>query len=416
MRSRISARIVLLGVLLCVASLNGAAQNAAPSDITAEVILKGLAEKQGEALHECITFLYNRSDQLKLTNREIDRVVDRLLAIRASDPYHKMVTGKGQMISSFPNREAAVPCIFRFRFLKIANSLRTLPMEQRVARIVDGIEHPPAGLGSETTTCFSEELVRAGKDAVPLIVQHKPEQAYHRMAVVDALARLGDPRAVDYVTEVLATKGDSYRFARPGAARALAQFKDQKAVRALIGALQDETWEAIDRHMPQVSSPRDKPYVGRYYSVQHAAAQSLTSLTGKEWGFLYNEDYQTWAAWLHSDHPETFAPAAVARTDRDVARLIELMFHRYMSGRPNPWQLQNTQNTPDAVRGLATELKDLGPRVVPVLEGQYQARVQETPLWKGELQEWTRRLLLGLDFPEATRAANRLADASREKQ
>jgi len=76
-----------------------------------------------------------------------------------------------------------------------------------------------------------------------------------------------------------------------------------------------------------------------------------------------------------------------------------------MSARPNPWQPQNVLEIPEGVRSLSRDLKQLGPRVVPLLVNEYHARVTETPLWHDELRKWTKGLLQGLDWNEATDAA-----------
>ncbi len=416
MRTIVSLTIILLGAICSAAGVQTETQTGYPTNLTAQAILKTLIDKQGEDLHEFITFLDYKFDKSNLTDREIDRIIESLRTIQESDSYQKWVLTKGGIDKNkvFPNRGAAQQCIFRFRFQKIANSLRQLPMEERVKRIIDGIEHPPTDLGYETTGCFSTELVRAGKEAVPFIIQHKPGQPYHRRAVVTALAQLNDPASIDYIIEVMKTKDDSYRFERPIAARALAKFNTKRVIEALVDALRDQTFIPVDRHLPQMESPAHKPYIGRYYSVQHAAAQSLTELTKKDWGLLYNEDYKTWSSWLKSDKPDVFSPADVRRSEIEVEKLIEYMFHRRMSGRPNPWQPQNVLEKAEVIRSLSTDLKQLGPRVVPLTVDEYHARIKATPLWKNELRQWTRDLLLSLDWKEAKEAAGSLTDSQQD--
>ncbi len=381
-------------------------------NITGEAVLNGLSEKQGEDLLQFIIFLHRKFESSKLTDPEIDSIIDRLLKIQATDPYQKEVTPfKSGKSIRFPNRDETHACLFHFRFEKIANSFRKLPIEERVNRIMDCLEHPPAIMNYDTTSSFWEELVRAGKEAVPFIVQHKPKTPNASRAVVIALTKLADPKGIDCIVEVLKTKGESFRFERPIAAEALGTFKDMKAVPSLVGALQDETMQMIDRDLPQRPTAGHKPYMSRYYSVQAKAAESLTKLTGKTWGFLYNEDYDTWSAWLHSDHQDTFRPAAVPRSDKEAAKLVEYMFHRYMSARPNPWQSVNALETEDGVRGLSADLKQLGARVVPLVVEECHARIRDTPIWKDKLEKWTAILLLTLDWPEAKKAAEGLANS-----
>lgn len=403
--------VLSLGALRCPPQLQAQAPNLAGTNLTGSAILSGLKAKQGEELHGLIVFLDANCDKLRLTDQEIDPIIEQLLAIQKTDPYQKTVEAfkdpTRREVTVFPNRGATDQCIFRFQFQKVRNALRRLPLDERVDKIIEGIEHPPKGFHFETVGSFEEELIRAGHDAVPFIVQHKPKESYHRRAVVGALAAIGDPRGIDYIIEVLNTPDDAFRFERPIAAKALAKFKDPRVVPALVKALQDETREDIDRHLPQVESPNHKPYIGRYYSVQHAAAQSLTELSGKDWGLLYNEDHRTWSSWRHSDHPDSFNPGRVERSDQETAKLIEYMFHRRMSARPNPWQPQNMLETPDGVRRLTADLKPLGTRVVPLVVDEYHARIKETPLWQDELRKWTRELLTALDWNNAKEAAQR---------
>jgi hypothetical protein len=170
MRALGSVIAILLAVVWSGARLEAGSQKDYGADLTAEVILKGLTEKQGEDLHEFITFLDYTFDKSNLTDQEIDQIVARLLVIQASDPFEKLAEGKGGTGMVFPNRAATAECIFRFRFQKIANSLLKLPIQERVSRILDGIDHPPKGLGYDTGGSFSAELVRAGREAVPFMI------------------------------------------------------------------------------------------------------------------------------------------------------------------------------------------------------------------------------------------------------
>ena len=412
MKTLASFVAVLLGVICSAATFGATVPTEYNPNITGEAVLNGLSEKQGEDLLGFIIFLHRKFESSKLTDQEIDSIIDRLLKIEASDPYQKKTAsfkGNGETVR-FPNRGESHGCLFHFRFEKIANSFRKLPIAERINRIMDGIEHPPKIMNYSTTMAFRQELVSAGREAVPFIVQHEPVEPYHRRAVVTALEELADPRGIDYIVEVLQEKRDSFRLERPIAAEALGTFKDQTAVPSLVGALQDETMQMIDRDLPQVPTAGHKPYMSRYYSVQAKAAESLTKLTGKAWGFLYNEDYDTWSAWLHSDHQDTFKPAAVPRSDKEAAKLMEYMFHRYMSARPNPWQPENALETGDGVRGLSADLNQLGARVVPLIVEECHARIREMPIWKDKLEKWTAILLLTLDWPEAKNAAEGLAN------
>jgi len=407
MKSLLAHVALFMGAICCPLQLQAQPQIPSGTNFTGSAILNGLKAKQGEELHDFISFLDGRFDKSHLTDQEIDPIIEQLLVIQKSDPYQKTVEAfkdpLRRQVEIFPNRVATEECIHRLQLQKVANALRQLPLDQRVDKIIEGMHQ------SFQNDFFVGELVRAGKDAVPFIVQHKPKESYSR-PVVDALASIGDPRGIDYIIEVLNTPGDLFRMERPIAAKALANFNDKKVVSALVGALQDQTHEDIDRHLPQMYTPGHKAYIGRYFSVQHAAAESLTKITGKDWGLIYNEDYRTWSSWLRSEHPDTFTPVLVERSAPETAKLIEYMFHRYMSARPNPWQPQNTLQTPDGVGNLTTGLRQLGTGVVPLIVNEYRARVKESPLWDDELRKWTTELLQTLDWNEAREAVRTLTN------
>ncbi|MBI3987627.1 MAG: HEAT repeat domain-containing protein [Lentisphaerae bacterium] len=386
----------------------GQKENSTP--LSFEAILQGLNSKQGEELKEFIVHLDYAYDKSLLTDSENDRIIERLLAIQNTDPYREILAVKRGRVTTFPNRDVARPCVFRFQWQNTVNRLRRLPLEQRVAGIMEDIAHPPTNFAYGTTACYSKELAAAGSNAVPFILRFKPKEPYARRAIINALAAIGDPRAADYIIEVLKIQDDAFRSERPIAASSLAQFDGKKVIQALIEALKDETCEALDRgrsaqqhSMPHISR------VGRYYSVQHAASQSLTRLTGNDWGLLFNEDYRTWSAWAKFSHRGRFKPAEVRRSTEETAMLIEKMFHRYMSARPNPWQSQNDMDTDEALCGLAEDLKQFGETVVSLLVTECGTRIGESPEWTDVLAPWTCRLLLQLQQPDAHRAASELA-------
>ena len=93
----------------------------------------------------------------------------------------------------------------------------------------------------------------------------------------------------------------------------------------------------------------------------------------------------------------TVAPSTLIRSDQEIAKLVESMFHRYMSARPNSWQPQNLLGSEDGIRNLAMNLKQLGPRVVPLIANEYHARIKETPIWSEELRNWTSEILRALN-------------------
>ena len=402
-----------LAFLFLVSAASFAAEKPEPTkNLSGEAILNRLKEKQGEALHEFIMSVEHDLEypDLNLTDPDIDRIVERLTLIEETDPYQKEVESKGGRLTVFPNRHAARDSIYRFKSEKIANSLRQLPVGPRVARIADELEHPrDYKFGYDPRGIFVRELRRTGQEGVPFMVECKSADPRVRGTFAITLGEIGDPRGVDYIIAVMQSSKGPYVTSTGYEVRALAKFEGKKVVSALVDALQDNRFVDVDRRMPpQMPPPGYKPYMGRCFGVQLDAAQTLTTVTKKNWGLLYNEDYQTWRAWLDADHPDAFSPAAVKRTDKELADLVEMLFHRYMSARPNPWQPQNDLATEEGLKELSAALKQFGPGVVPLLTEECRARICATPLWKKELNEWTKKLLLGLDMPEARKAAERL--------
>ena len=398
-------------ILLLSMSLNIWADN---SNLTADAILTGLKERQEEDLTKFITFLDYDCNKSLLTDREINVIVKQLKIIQDTDPYQKMIDTKGGKTNLFPNRHVSRQCMFKFQFQTISNSLRKLPVEQRVSKIMDGIIHPQDIYGYSTYGNYASELGKCGKEAVPFIIQYKPKESYYCRAIVGALAGIVDVRGLDYVIEVLNNKEDSFSLERPICASALKSFygidseTDKRIIRILAEALKDETYENIDRHMPQQYYQGHKPYIGRYYTVKEEASKSLSAITGKNWGLLFNDDYAAWSAWFASEDQDTFSPATLKRSDKDIAKLIEYMFHRYMSARPNPWQPQNILEEKEGIAGLSRDLKALGEKVVPLIIKEYQARITETPLWRKELMQWTKQLLISLDWKDSKKLAEKL--------
>jgi hypothetical protein len=368
------------------------------TNLTGAAILEGLTEKQGVDLYAFIKLCYI-VDKPHLSDQEIDRIVERLLIIQSHDAYQRKVPAKvpSGTVDGFVNRGAAADCVYKFRFQKLANALRREPMPERVRMIIHHLDHPPIE-GCSTRYWFTDELVRAGSNAVPYMIQYKPCRYY----LVDPLAELGDPRGIDYLIELLKTQHDIY------AAGALVKFNDKKVIPALLEALRDDKFEGVYREAPVEVEKHGKPYLGRFYRVQQTAAECLSKVTGKNWGLVYNEDYITWEAWLRAGRPDGFKPGEVSRTDKDVARLVEYLFHRYMSGRPNSWQPQNSFMNQGATGALAADLKQLGIRVVPAITNECRIRIKESPLWKDELGNWTKSLLVAFEWPEATRASESL--------
>jgi HEAT repeat protein len=118
----------------------------------------------------------------------------------------------------------------------------------------------------------------------PLINALKDDDIGVRWRVVEALGKLGDPKAVDPLTNALK---DENKYMRQGAAEALGKIGDPKAVDALINALKDEEW-----------------------FMRHRAAEALGKIgwkpkdnEEKAWYLVANRDYESLKLGKHSVDP-----------------------------------------------------------------------------------------------------------------
>ena len=380
---------------------------------TGSQIVRELNAKQDRELNHYITAVGSKVDELELTNDELDAIIAQLTVIQNTDPYQQQVAGfkgdKNRSRTKFPNRDTAKSYVARFKFQKLANELRKLPMEERVNTIVAGIKQPPGEGKLASVYAYTKELLRTGKEAVPFIVQHQFQESYHRQEIIKLLATLGDPQGIDYIIEILQTPGDEFARDRPVAAEALANFRAGRVVVALVQALQDDTTVIGNRFQPQISRPGDKNYLAHSFPVRQAAAQSLSQITGKDWGLLFNEDHLTWVSWLNAQDRARFTPADVKRSEEQLEALITALFHAYMSGRfPNHSFPRNALASEEGIQALADDLNQLGPAVVPLIVKEYQAHLAETPDWHDMLQAWTKNILLAMDREDAQKAAETL--------
>ncbi len=396
-------RIILatLSIILVVVLFPAKARKEDGSEtLSGDSILWNLAQKQDEDLNKFISFLSRNFHKLHLSEGEIDCVIEKLREIQQSDPYQIEASGKGGKGIRHPNKALAGQCIPRIEFLKTANQLRVLPLEERVGKIIEGLDAHPFGY-------YGGELSVLGKEAVPFIIQHRPKQPYACRVLIQILIEFGDPKAIPFINDVLETKDEGFSHARPVAAKALGNFDGDAVIGALISALKDTTCQDIDRHLPQaIPTPKThKPYIGKYYSVQHAASQSLSKITGHDWGWVYNEDYKTWLAWFEKANDESFSPRTIERTDKEIRALIEHLFDRYMSARPNPWQPQNDLATFEGIKSISEDLEILGASVASILLQECDTRISRYPVWSKELQAWTKKLLFSLQNNETSQSA-----------
>ena len=372
-------------------------------------ILEQLKSKQFGDLNYYLMYVDRNLD--KLNEEELDAIIAQLSVIEASDPYYMEnpnYQGNSDFMGMYPNREMAKHPLLRFKFHKIAGELRKLPLEERVNKIIAGLQQQP-GKKLDFTSSYARELELTGKEAVPLIVQHQFKESRARQAIMGVLDSLGDPRGIDYIVDILHTPGDDFAQDRLAAAYSLSKFSDQRAVVALIQALKDDTSKTGHRFEFEYPRPKDKIYLARYFPVRQRAAESLSKITGKDWGLLFNEDHATWFAWLNAQDQDTFTPVRVKRAEKERQELITALFHAYMSGRPLfSSYSQNTLASEEGIQALADDLNQLGPSVVPLIVQEYHARMVETPNWHRMLRSWTRKLLLAMDREDAKQAAQDL--------
>ncbi|HUW81943.1 MAG TPA: HEAT repeat domain-containing protein [Phycisphaerae bacterium] len=415
-------RFIQLASAIAVATipLPAFADVASTERLTYQAIMDGLHQKSGEELFAFLERVIVGTRNAQISIEQIDSIITQMRRIQQHDDYQRLVDGKkGSRRVLQPNRGAARRAIFRLQIAKVAKQLARLPMEHRVSELVNRIQHPPVIEGYGSDVQFAAELAALGTEAVPFIVLHKPAAPYPRRLIVGALAKIGDPRGLDYIIEVLQDPRDSYRLERPEAAIALGSFDEKRAVSALIESLKDVTVQTIGRnsHAQQPSPTTQKPHYAVYYEVQHRASQSLTKITGYNWGPLYNEDYKTWHNWDEGGQQKNFRPNEVPRSDAELNDLVEKLFHRYMSARPNPWQPYNALAKDGGVPSweggqqyewLVADLRAVGPCVVPLLTDQYEARVAATPVWEEKLRTWVGQILRDLDWPQSLQAAQSL--------
>lgn len=382
--------------------------------LSATEIVQALRSWRDKNLNELIYALEKRAHSRTFTNDEIDPMIEELVRIERDDPYQvEARESKSPRPSAttrlfYANRVAAARAIVPLEFHKIVNNVRMLPMQERVVALIEHIEQRTIIHGSDVSAWFENELVDAGPDAVPFIVAHEPRIPAFRRTYVSVLGRIGDQWAIDYIVRVLADREGSDFLTRAQAAEALGAFHDDRATAALIDALSDGAVETVDRCLGQVPDPKHIPCKGQLFRVQYYAGISLTKVTGLDWGPVFNEDVKTWSAWLTSPERASFRPHAVPRTDAEVAELMEKLFHRFMSGRPNPYQRQNALAEPSGVSKIAEDLRPLGARIGTELTRLYGVHASETPVRRDELRSWTTKVLRKLDLPGAADAAARI--------
>jgi hypothetical protein len=247
--SLVAAILVLSNTIECLAIDRSDSQH------SYEAILSGLQHKSGEDLHEFLISLDRDLDNAALSDAQIDSIIKELRRIEANDRFSQYVEFKGPKRLIYPNRISAEEKIFYFKFQKVANGLRQMSLEQRVTAIFGYMINPPIP-DHDTVHLFAGELVEAGAQSVPYILEQAHEYPVFQRYVSQALSKIGDPRGIDYIIEILHTSGERAAMARAEAANLLGSFKEERVVDVLIEVLQDPSYERCDRNMTaQIVSP-----------------------------------------------------------------------------------------------------------------------------------------------------------------
>jgi len=436
MGGRAMIRIIAFICWLAIASL-GLSQNPfdsspfqrEPIPTAPDEIIRSLQEKSGAELRHFIPNLKIENQAQGFSDEEIVRIISALREIAESDPYQVMVTdtifnGKGAPTTkskprpSYPARAEAGTSIEQLVELQERRRFRTLPMETRVD------EFMPRFKAGNKFEHILDEIIQSGEPCASLILKHELAPKIRTERMLQLLGRVGDPDGKDYVIERLRTPGEGNMRLRWEAAWQLAWINDPAVVRALIEALKDESYWVENVHMTQLAKPPKYDWNARYYCVQHAAGQSLSILLNQDFSWIYREDYKSWNAWLDSAGDSNFDPAKITRTDSELRALIEKLFHRMMSTRPEglpkkaampymynwearfrPSGRKNPLCTSTGMDLIALDLEPHGERVVGMLLEECRARFAESPNFEPELWEWTYNILTRLPWPSAKESA-----------
>ena len=415
-------RILLLGTFL-LSGIAGAAQGEAPPRRSSEEVIAALREKRGKELTRFLRGLPRVLEEVELSDRHLESLLAELQRIQETDPCQEKVSGwieiKGVGIGGdkvFVNREAAsllrltLPeWVDRHRLRLWLKGLRELPLEERTTKILSRIESLQRPL--ETTHPLIRGLTDLGDAGVPFILRYPSQDNLVRLAIVEALSHIRDPRGAEFIIGLLQTKGE-YAFPyRAAAVRALGRFEGEKVVRALTEVLRENGFQEGFRRIPTTATmplPESKPplYEQEEVGLLREAASSLRAVTGKDFGILFNEEYKTWAGWLEAPDPQRFRPAALGRSEGEMRWLIENLFRRYLDGTTKmPENPENSLVQKKGIKSAGEDLRSLGKRVVPLLVFQCRIRMEQNPRQEKELKAWTQKLLRSLKWPEASRAA-----------
>ena len=371
----------------------------------AEELLEKLNTSKDAELHRLLAYVGVGPALPKYSMKDLDKLYLKAVKIQYRDPFFITRTEGEDEEQYYINRFAARTLVLRLRIQKLVVPLKELPLEERVNKLIEYIEKPP-WLIIETTRHFTQELVFAGKGAVPHIIKHRPKDSYHRGRIAEALATIGDPRGMDYIIEILHSKEKELQREKRYAAFALAKFKSDKAIRALIDALKDDAFTTPEKDLPKEPGPNPRPFMGRFYYVKHAAGYALSEISAMDWGPLYNEEYKTWDTWMKNGKPEDFEPSALKRTEEEWRELFAKMFDRFPS--PSVYERHPGRelfNTKEGYMQLARELHAVGVKSAGFMMDEFKKKLDDNPNWDQVMGLWVRSILRLLPWPEAKKQA-----------
>lgn len=410
----------LIGILVCGAILPVANRSeAADQTVTSTAdILGGLEENRDKSLQNFIDAIPAIiSDMEEVSEKEIQAIVEKLSVIELRDRYQaKAFTKGGRDGDYYPNRVAAESCIRLLRREIHIRQIRKLPLEERVITLMSELNKGRSWSFNSWNShgeqnllnAYEKELVATGVAGVPLIIEQSQALPRTTLSVVNVLRYISDSQSEDYLIDALRYESIDKLYVRSDAAFALGVMKGPHVLAALTDALLDEEYMELDRDPPQIAHTDSEWQIARFYAVRYAASESLSKLTGKHWGSLYNEEHAIWKAWLDSSDKEGFDPDLVGLAVEDLKMLIEMLFHRRMSGRPNPWQPHNELEKPLEMDIIAKSLESRGGKVIGILVEECRERIVESPKFDADLRVWTRELLQRMSWESAKLAAKEL--------
>lgn len=406
-----------------------------------DVLLDRLRSDEGQKLERFLRKVDRSAGELGLSNDQLDVLIEELRRIKRVDRYQEPRWGKttgprdpDKARWVFVNRQQAAVAIEALGCRKIANDLRERPFEDRVTKILQFVEGNVTDAGWHASTWFSGELWRIGSEAVPFILERMEQSPKHQLTYIRLLSQIGDPRGIAPMIRSLQRSAPEDALRRCEIISRLAAFgqyvsdegKKPSAesltsphaldwrtpvISALIEAIQDSHYSMIDARMRQRPDPAHQRFPVRVYAVRECAARGLVSLTGNDWGMLFNEDPASWTAWSTAKERASFEPESLSRTDDDLALLIENFMFRFMHVhmRVAAWE-DPAAGLDYAIRQDVKRFRELGPRAVDHLVRAYAFITTEFPIWKPDLRRWVQRWLHAIDTPESRAGLKALRD------